>query len=129
MNALFAQAQNVQQLEQMQQAQLNALKEVYSTPLGLVSLAITLVSLVCFFLVVVKMFQNSQTGLGIASLLGSCVCGLGLLLAFVMGWVKNSEWGTRPIMIVWTACVVINMALGSYLGTQVNALVQQSLGR
>jgi hypothetical protein len=41
----------------------------------------SIVALVCCILVIVKMFQNEQTGLGIATIVGLFVCGLGHILS------------------------------------------------
>jgi hypothetical protein len=68
-------------------------------------------SLVCFVLVLVQMFQRGRTGLGIASVVLLPCCGLGALIAFVVGWMHAAPWGIRNVMIAWTAFVVINGVL------------------
>ena len=87
--------------------------------LGLVIL-LGLVQLGCFVMVIIKMFQNQQTGLAIASIL-TIPCGIGGLIAFVMGWVKSSEWQTKNIMMVWTGAFVValilNFASMAFVGT------------
>lgn len=70
-----------------------------------------LIGLVCFVLVVVKMFQNGQTGLGIASIVLLPCCGIGYLLALIMGWVKSSEWNIKTLMLVWTGAFLVNFVL------------------
>ena len=88
---------------------------ISTSPLGIVSNIIGLVGLVCFVLVVVKMFQNNQTGLGIACIVGLCVCGIGGLVAFIMGWVKSGEWNLKTVMLVWTGVILLNMGLVIYM--------------
>jgi Flp pilus assembly protein protease CpaA len=101
--ALFAQAQ---------QPDLSALT---SGPVAIVSNIVGLVGLVCFILVIVKMFQNNQTGLAIACIVGLCVCGIGYFVAFIMGWVKSGEWKLKPVMLVWTIVLVVNLILSGYV--------------
>jgi hypothetical protein len=71
-----------------------------------------LVEIVCFILIVVKMFQTGNTGLGIASIVLVFCCGIGGLLAFIMGWVKNREWNARQIMLIWTAAIIVHFIGG-----------------
>jgi hypothetical protein len=58
-----------------------------------------LVTFVCWIMVLVKMFQNGQVGLGILSIF----CGI---VAFIMGWVKATEWNVKNVMMVWTGAIV-----------------------
>jgi hypothetical protein len=67
-----------------------------------------IVSLVCYILVIVQMFQHGKTGLGIACLL-LLLCGVGALIAFVYGWMNASQWGIKNIMMIWTACIVVSI--------------------
>ena len=59
---------------------------------------------ICWILVLIKMFQNGQTGLGILSIF----CGI---VAFIYGWVKVNEWNLKTVMIVWTACWALSIVL------------------
>jgi hypothetical protein len=87
-------------------------------PWGIVSILINVVVLVCFILVLVKMFQHGQTGLGIATAV-TAICGIGFLIAFVYGWIKSSEWNLKPVMLAWTAAIVVGIALNIYISTTV----------
>lgn len=58
-----------------------------------------LVSLVCFILVLIKLFQTEGVLLGILGL----ICGI---YTFIWGWMKNEEQGIRQIMLYWTAAIV-----------------------
>jgi hypothetical protein len=69
-----------------------------------------LTTLVCFILVVVKMFQNGQTDLGIMSIVLFFCCGIGLLINFIYGWVKAKQWNTQNIMIAYTVGIVLEFA-------------------
>jgi hypothetical protein len=68
-----------------------------------------LVSLVCFILVLVKMFQSGQTGLGIACIVLTFCCGIGPLIAFIFGWMRSADWNIRNIMVIWTVCWIIGI--------------------
>jgi hypothetical protein len=68
-----------------------------------------LVGLICFIMVVVKMFQAGRVGLGVTCIVLSC-CGIGYIIAFVVGWVKAREWNLNTIMAVWTVCWVLHVA-------------------
>lgn len=79
--------------------------------LDILQIVLSLGSLVCFVLVVVKMFQNNQTNLGIVSLVLLLCCGIGGLVAFVFGWVKSKEWNILPVMLAWTLLTVVSLVL------------------
>ena len=65
---------------------------------------VSLAGFVCYIIVLVKIFQDNQIGLGIASI---CCA----IIAFVIGWQRASEWGIKNLMIIWTILIVINIAL------------------
>jgi uncharacterized membrane protein len=77
--------------------------------LQVVSWILGLGSLICYILVIVKMFQNDKAGLAIACLLLLLLCGIGGLVAFIIGWMNADQWGIRNIMLVWTLCVVVGI--------------------
>lgn len=74
-------------------------------------LAVAVAQLACFVLVLIKMFENGETGLGIARIVLTFCTGIGSLIAFVYGWIKSSQWGLQKVMIAWTACLVLNVVL------------------
>ena len=83
------------------------------------------VSLVCFVMVLIQMFQHGKTGIGIASIVLAFCAGLGMLLAFIYGWMKATEWNIKNVMLAWTACIVIGIVLGFVFGPpQIPALNQ-----
>ena len=81
-------------------------------PLGWVGVLAQVVALVCWILVVIKMFQNGNTVLGIISIV---LCGIGGLIAFIYGWMKSGEWQIQPIMLAWTAAIVVAIAINGYI--------------
>ena len=52
------------------------------------------------------MFTHGSQTMGIVCLV-TILCGFGLLIAFVYGWMKVGEWKNLPVMGVWTACSFI----------------------
>jgi hypothetical protein len=68
-----------------------------------------IISLVCFILVLVKMFQAGQTGLGILCIVLVFCCGIGGLIAFIYGWVKAKDWNITNVMIAWTVGVILGL--------------------
>jgi len=64
-----------------------------------VQLSLAIGSLVCLILVVKDMFAEGKTGLGIACIVLTFVCGIGSLIAFVWGWMNTGG----KVMIIWTA--------------------------
>ena len=72
---------------------------------------VSLAFLVFLILVLVKMFQNGQTGLGVVCII-LCLCGIGVLVTFIVGWINANRWGITNIMIAWTLCWVVGIVLG-----------------
>jgi hypothetical protein len=70
-----------------------------------------LVCVICFILVVIKMFQRGAVGMAIACVVLSMCCGLGGLVAFVYGWTKARQWDMSNLMTVWSVAVAINVVV------------------
>lgn len=66
-----------------------------------------LVAFGCSIFVVVKMFQNEKTGLGVASAIGMLICGFGYILTLVFGWQNKKAWALEKVMPIYTACLVL----------------------
>jgi hypothetical protein len=94
----------------------SAWHHIASEPLGdaivfdIIHYALGLVSLICFIYVVVKMFQNGSTVLGIVSIIGLCFC-VGWLIAFVFGWIRSSQWNIRGLMLIWTVAIIAEIVM------------------
>lgn len=78
-----------------------------------------LVTIVCLILVIIRMFQNDDSTMGIVCALTSIFCGIGYLITFVMGWLNAGKYGASQLMLIWTGALVgsivlqvIGMALG-----------------
>jgi len=88
---------------------------------------LALVAFVCFIIVVVKMFQNGKTGLGVATIV--CLfCGIGYIIALVVGWQNADKWGARNLMLVFSisfAAAILFNALGFAMGSTLVVIPQQ----
>jgi len=67
-----------------------------------------IIAILCWILVLVKLFQARLTTLGVVSLL---TCGLA---GYVIGWLKVNELRLRTLMLVWTGGLIMSVA-GLYL--------------
>lgn len=72
------------------------------TEISPIQLVLALPSLVCLIIVIVNMFQNGKTGLGIATIVLTFLCGIGSLIAFIWGWMNVGG----KVMIAWTILTV-----------------------
>ncbi len=68
-----------------------------------------LVGFICFVIVVIKMFQNKQVGLGIASIV---VCFLGWLIALIVGWKNKDAWQLSKVMPIFTLATILSFGTG-----------------
>lgn len=76
--------------------------------------AVGIVSLVCWIMTLIKIFQNGETVLGIIGI----VCGI---VAFIMGWVKVKEYNNQKVMVIWTIAIVISVILNIVVNAMVAA--------
>ncbi len=81
-----------------------------------VALAVTVVSLVCWIMILVKIFKQN-VGLGILGIFCS-------IFAFIYGWVKAKEFNAQKIMLVWTIAVVVGI-IANFLGA--GAMIKEML--
>ena len=65
------------------------------------------VSLVCWIIVLIRMFKESV----LKGILG-LICGI---YAFIWGWM-NANAGLRNIMLIWTAAIVLGIVSGFVVG-------------
>jgi hypothetical protein len=73
----------------------------------------SLVSFICFILVLVQMFQRGAKGIAITCIVLTFCCGVGPLITFVYGWVKASAWNISTLMTIWTVAIAIDVVAGS----------------
>lgn len=100
--------------------------------LNLLAFCLGIGSLVCFILVLIKMFQNNETTMGIVCIVTLLLCGLGGLIAFILGWINVSTWRIQQIMMIWTLCVVVGILLNVLLvvlGVAAMGMPQPGMGQ
>jgi hypothetical protein len=78
-------------------------------------IAAGLVSLVCWIMVLIKMFPAEGALKGILAI----ICGL---YAFVWGWMNATRFNLKTIMLIWTVAILIsviaNVAFGGMAAMQ-----------
>ncbi len=88
---------------------------------------------VCYVLIVIKMFQNNQTGLGIGSIVGIFLCGIGYILTLIFGWKNKNAWGLQTVMPIYTVSLILSIVLGgagyAILIPKFAAQIQQEMER
>jgi hypothetical protein len=65
---------------------------------------VSLGSLICFIIVLVKLFQEEGAGKGILGL----ICGIYTL---IWGWQNATRLNINTLMLVWTVLIVISIIL------------------
>jgi hypothetical protein len=75
--------------------------------LGLVMIG----ELVCFILVLIKMFQVGEQTMGIICIVLALCCGIGGLVAFIYGWINATKWDIKNVMLIWTALFIATLVL------------------
>ncbi|HEX6862574.1 MAG TPA: hypothetical protein VF414_07160, partial [Thermoanaerobaculia bacterium] len=60
------------------------------------------VSLVCWIMVLIKMFPAEGVLKGVLAIL----CGL---YAFIWGWMNAGRFGLKNIMLIWTVAIIISV--------------------
>lgn len=79
--------------------------------LSLLAMLMSLGSLICFIIVLVKMFQTAGVLQGILGL----ICGL---WCFIWGWMNAGKLGIKNLMMIWTVliilCIVLNVSSGGF---------------
>lgn len=67
--------------------------------------ALSAANLVCFIMVLIKLFKAKGALHGILGL----ICGL---YTFIWGWINAGPQNIKNIMLIWTACFVLSMPVG-----------------
>jgi hypothetical protein len=67
--------------------------------------------LVCFIMVLIKMFQVGEQTMGIVCIVLAFCCGIGGLVAFVYGWINATKWNIKNVMMIWTGLFVASLVL------------------
>ena len=73
--------------------------------LGILGVVVWLGSIICFIMVLIKLFQDKGPLHGILGL----ICGLYTL---IWGWMNADRLGIKNIMMIWSLLLLINIILG-----------------
>lgn len=77
--------------------------------MSILALLVGLGSIICWIIVLIKLFQNEGALKGILGV----ICGL---FAFIWGWMNADRLGIRNIMLIWTALILISLILNFVFG-------------
>ena len=86
--------------------------------MGILAMLVGLGSLICFIIVLIKLFQNEGALKGILGL----ICGI---YTFIWGWMNADKLGIKNIMMIWTALILISLVLNFAFGV---AMIPYSAG-
>jgi hypothetical protein len=76
---------------------------------GILAMLVGIGCLICFIIVLIKLFQNEGALKGILGL----ICGL---YTFVWGWINADRLGIKNIMIIWTILIIVSLVLNFAFG-------------
>ena len=77
----------------------------------IISYVAAIVSLICWILVLIKMFPAEGVLKGILAI----ICGL---YAFIWGWMNAAKFNLRNIMIAWTVAIIVSVIM-SFMGAPI----------
>ena len=77
--------------------------------LGILALVALVGCVICWIIVLIKIFQNDGALKGILGLICS-------LFAFIWGWMNATRLGVKNIMMIWTVLLILYAILGVLSG-------------
>jgi len=77
--------------------------------MSILAMLVGLGCLICWIIVLIKIFQNDGVLKGIIGL----ICAL---FAFIWGWMNADRYGIRNIMLIWTVLIIISLILNFAFG-------------
>lgn len=75
---------------------------------GILSGICGVVSLVVFIMVLIRIFKDKEKNGVLHGIIGIVTCGL---WAFIWGWVRHASLEIKTHMIIWSACIGINIVI------------------
>jgi len=76
--------------------------------------------LVCWVMVLIKMFQNEKPLIGILGVL----CGL---WAFIWGWMNSTKHNLKKIMLIWTGCFVLSLIGNGIAAAGAKSMIEKGI--
>ncbi len=80
--------------------------------MGIVALLVFLGCVICYIVVLIKLFQNEGLVKGILGI----ICGL---FTFIWGWMNADRYGIKNIMMIWTLLLLIAIIMNFALGVSI----------
>jgi hypothetical protein len=80
--------------------------------LGILAMLVGIGCLICYVIVLIKLFQNEGALKGILGI----ICGL---YTFVWGWMNADRLGVKNIMMIWTLLLIIQLVLNFVFGVAI----------
>ncbi len=77
--------------------------------IGIVGLLVGIGCLICFVIVLIKLFQTEGALKGILGL----ICGI---YTFIWGWMNATKLDLKTIMMIWTLLLIISLILNFAFG-------------
>lgn len=77
--------------------------------LSLILIAISIGSVICWIMVLIKLFQNEGPLWGILGI----ICAL---YALIWGWMNADKYNIRKIVLIWTILVVVGFVMNFLVG-------------
>lgn len=77
--------------------------------LSILAMLVGIGCLICFIIVLIKLFQNEGALKGILGL----ICGL---YTFIWGWMNSDRLGIRNIMLIWSILILVSLVLNFAFG-------------
>ena len=77
--------------------------------MGILLMLLVLGMIVCWIMVLIRMFKDAGAVHGIIGILCS-------LYAFIWGWMNSGKLGLRNIMLAWTALLILYVILAAAFG-------------
>ncbi len=68
-------------------------------------------ALICFILVLIKLFKKEGVGLGILGI----ICAL---YTFIWGWINHKKQKITNVMLIWTVLTIISLVLNYAVGVK-----------
>ena len=77
--------------------------------LGILGLVLWLGCIICFIIVLIKLFQENGVLHGILGL----ICGL---YTFIWGWINATRLNIKNIMVIWTLLIILSIVVNVMTG-------------
>lgn len=78
--------------------------------LGILAMLVGIGSIICFIIVLIKLFQTEGALKGVLGLICS-------IYTFIWGWMNAGKLNIKNLMLIWTILIVLGIILNVMAGT------------